>query len=153
MFTVYNKSSILLAPVLVYHLDYVCVPVCIRIYVHMYVCTYIHNCVRIAQPLSDMFADSQIVCVWFCRTVLNAEKMQGRADVSVAALIFGSLGNFLLMFLGSAIIGILFALVAALVSVYVHTYIRTYIHTYIRTYIHTYLRTLEGDQHDTLSRL
>ena len=51
------------------------------------------------------------------RTVLNAEKMKGRPDVSVAGLIFGSLGNFLLMFLGSALIGILFALVTALVSI------------------------------------
>lgn len=36
--------------------------------------------------------------------------------MSVAALIFGSIGNFLVMFLGSALIGILFALVTALVS-------------------------------------
>lgn len=60
------------------------------------------------------------VSIVMTKTVLNAEKMQGRADVSVAALIFGSLGNFLLMFLGSAIIGILFALVAALTTKHIH---------------------------------
>lgn len=48
--------------------------------------------------------------------MLNARKHQGDADTSVAALVFGSVGNFLVMFLGSALIGILFALVTALVS-------------------------------------
>ena len=85
--------------------------------------------------------------------MLNARKQQGNDNMSVAALIFGSIGNFLVMFLGSALIGILFALVTALVSattsycsaVHVPAYICMYVRMYSifiepvlsKTYVHT----------------
>ena len=62
------------------------------------------------------FCNYLLILHFPCRTVLNAEKHSADSDTSMAALIFGSFGNFLLMFLGSAIIGVVFALISALVG-------------------------------------